>query len=156
MSDKTEKAAGAFNEQQSDITAAFEGFLQDRVLPQYRDIIDRFVEQATVEEPEMRLRMRGGTARYYSVPVFKLARDIVAISPTKSGVTFSFTAGAAFTDPFDLLGGDGKRPRTIRVSDETEYLADAMAHYLRQAAILDRNAIRTKQQTGIDGSTRDA
>ncbi len=113
--------------------ADFDEFLDSRVQPGDRAIVLRFCDQMTEFAPDAVRRMRGGTEKYYSVPVFRLAKDIVAISPTKSGITFSFTQGASFSDPFSLLGGTGKRSRTVRVSSIEHYPEKAMAHYIRQA-----------------------
>ncbi len=81
--------------------------------------------------------MRGGTDKYYSVPVYTVKRDIVAISPTKTGVTFSFTYGASFDDRFGKLTGAGKRSRTVRVSKIDKYPEEAMADFIEQAVSLD-------------------
>ncbi len=81
--------------------------------------------------------MRGGTEKYYSVPVYTVKRDIVAISPTKTGVTFSFTYGASFEDRHDKLTGSGKRSRTVRVSKIEKYPEEAMADFIQQAVTLD-------------------
>lgn len=81
--------------------------------------------------------MRGGTETYYSVPVYRVTHDIVAISPTKTGVTFSFTYGASFEDRHGVLTGSGKRSRTVRVSDIDTYPEEAMADYIAQAIARD-------------------
>lgn len=115
----------------------FEIFLDQRVSPDYRAIVERFCDQMAQVAPEATQRMRGGTEKYYSVPVYRVNRDIVAISPTKTGITFSFTNGAQFEDPFDLLTGKGKHSRTIKVSKLDNYPNEAMVHYMRQAVQLD-------------------
>ncbi|WP_169385077.1 DUF1801 domain-containing protein [Ahrensia kielensis] len=112
-------------------------FLQERVLANHKLIVLRFCEQMARIAPEASLRMRGGTEKYYSVPVYKVKRDIVAISPTKAGITFSFTAGGKFEDPFEILTGSGKRSRTVRVSSIDEYPNIAMAHFIKQAVAFD-------------------
>lgn len=117
--------------------AAFEQFVTERVLPQFRPIVEQFCAQMATLGPEASRRMRGGTEKYYSVPVYTVTRDIVAISPTKSGVTFSFTYGAEFEDRHAKLTGTGKRSRTVRVSKPESYPTEAMADYIRQAITLD-------------------
>ncbi len=67
----------------------------------------------------------------------KIHRDIVAISPTKTCVTFSFTKGAHFDDPFEMLRGTGKHSRTVQVKRLEEYPKEPMQHYIRQAIELD-------------------
>lgn len=115
----------------------FEAFLQQRVQDRHRPIVMRFCDQMRDVAPEATLRMRGGTEAYYSVPVFRVNRDIVAISPTKTGVTFSFTYGASFADPDGHLTGSGKRSRTVRVAKPDTYPEAAMARFIRQAVDLD-------------------
>ncbi len=115
----------------------FETFLNQRVSPDHRAIVEHFCGQMAQVAPEATQRMRGGTEKYYSVPVYRVNRDIVAISPTKTGITFSFTKGAQFDDSHGLLTGSGKHSRTIKVSKLDNYPNRAIAHYIRQAVQLD-------------------
>lgn len=115
----------------------FDAFLESRVRPEHREIVTRFCQQIVEVGSEAALRMRGGTEDYYSVPVYRVKRDIVAISPTQKGVTFSFTYGAAFNDPEGLMSGSGKRSRTVRVAKLDRYPDEAMAGFIRQAIALD-------------------
>ncbi|MEM6305079.1 MAG: hypothetical protein AAF744_10170 [Pseudomonadota bacterium] len=66
-----------------------------------------------------------------------MKRDIVAISPTKTGITFSFTYGAGFEDRHGKLTGSGKRSRVVRVAKLEAYPEQAMADYIRQAVSSD-------------------
>lgn len=118
----------------------FEAFLNERVSPEYRAIVLRFCEQMSSVAPEATRRMRGGTEKYYSVPVYRMKRDIIAISPTRTGVTFSFSGGASFTDQHGLLTGSGKRSRVVRVSKIDAYPQQAMADYIRQAVESDMSS----------------
>ena len=115
----------------------FAQFLEERVQPEHRAIVLRFCEQIAEVGPEATQRMRGGTEKYYSVPVYRVKRDIVAISPTKTGVTFSFTYGASFKDPHGILTSTGKRSGTVRVSSIENYPYEAMADFIKQAVALD-------------------
>lgn len=115
----------------------YDEFLQTRVQPQHRAIVERFCEQMSEVGPQAPRRMRGGSEKYYSVPVYTVKRDIVAISPTKTGITFSFTYGASFEDRHGTLTGSGKRSRTVRVSKLETYPEEAIADFIRQAVALD-------------------
>lgn len=117
--------------------ADLDQFLDERVQPQHRAIVERFCEHIAEVGPEASRRMRGGTEKYYSVPVYTVKRDIVAISPTKTGVTFSFTFGASFEDRHGKLTGSGIQSRTVRVSKLEKYPEEAMADFIRQAVALD-------------------
>ena len=117
---------------------ALAAFLAARVRPEHRAIVLRIVADFAAVAPDVTLRMRGGTEKYIPVPVFRLTRDIAAISPSRSAVTLSFTAGASFDDPFHRLGGAGKMSRTIRITRIEDYPSAAVAHYMRQAVAADR------------------
>ena len=117
---------------------ALAAFLDARVQPQHREIVRRMVTQFAEIAPEAMLRMRGGTEKYFPVPVLRLTRDIAAISPSRAGVTLSFTEGASFDDPSGLLGGSGNKSRTIRVSRIEDYPEAPVAGYIRQAVAADR------------------
>jgi hypothetical protein len=117
---------------------ACDAFLEDRASPEQRLIIQRFRQQMASDAPEARLRMRGGTEKYYAVPVYRVVRDIVAISPNKLGVAFSFTQGARLDDPHNLLDGSGKRSRTVRISKVSDYPETDLPHLIRQAVALDQ------------------
>lgn len=119
------------------MTEDLENFLESRVQQQFHDIVRAFVSQMARVAPEASFRMRGGTETYYSVPVFKMNRDVVAISPTKSCVTFSFTRGAHFDDPFGMLRGSGKHSRTVQVKTMEKYPEEPLRHYIRQAIEMD-------------------
>jgi hypothetical protein len=81
--------------------------------------------------------MRGGTAAYIPVPVYCLKHDIIAISPSKNGLTLSFAGGQTFDDPYGLLGGAGKASRTVRLRSMDDFNERALTHYVRQAVDLD-------------------
>lgn len=115
----------------------FSEFMEKRVLGVHRPIVEAFRNLMRRVAPEAEERMRGGTDAYYSVPVYRVKRDIVAISPNRSGVTFSFTKGASFNDPFNLLGGKGKSSRNLLVRDIDDFHEAALTHYIREAVTHD-------------------
>lgn len=47
--------------------------------------------------------MRGGTEKYPSVPVYRQNNIVITVSPTKKGITFSFSEGKQFEDTYGLL-----------------------------------------------------
>ncbi len=115
----------------------FARFIEDKVLPQYRSIVVEFRKLMKRIAPEATERMRGGTAAYIAVPVYRVNRDVIAISPSKAGVTLSFSGGQQFDDPYGLLGGAGKASRTVRLRSLDEFNEAALTHYIRQAVDLD-------------------
>ena len=113
-------------------------FVERHVLKQYQSIFWEFCGQIAAVAPEASMRMRGvGTEKYYSVPVFRVKRDIIAISPSKRGITFSFTQGAHFSDPYGILTGTGKNSRTVVVTRIEEYPHEALTDFIRQAVSHD-------------------
>lgn len=71
------------------------------------------------------------------MPVYRLKRIVVTISPTKKGITFNFTDGVGFDDPQRLLEGVGNKTRNVRWSRPEQFDADAMRAFLRQAIAAD-------------------
>lgn len=118
--------------------SAFDAFMEAHVAPAHRPVVERFIAQMRELAFEATLRMRGGAEKYHSVPVFRLRRDFAAISPSRRGVTLSFTRGAFFTDRHGLLGGAGKRSRMRRVARLDAYPEVALADYITQALALEQ------------------
>lgn len=81
--------------------------------------------------------MRGGTEKYYGVPVYRHHRIIISVSPTLKGVTFSFTNGKQFKDKFNLLEGVGKKSLNLRISDPKDYKDEILEYYILQAIDFD-------------------
>lgn len=109
-------------------------FVEEHVLKQHQSIFWEFCEHIAAVAPEASMRMRGvGTEKYYSVAVFRVKRDIVGISPSKRGITFSFAQGASFSDHYGILTGTGKKSRTVVVKRIEEYPREALTDLIRQA-----------------------
>ena len=114
-----------------------EAFVEARILPAYRPIFAAFRELVRRDFPELTEGMRGGTDAYPGVPVYRLNRIVVTVGPTKKGITFNFTDGGAFDDPYGLLEGDGHKTRNVRWSTPEQFDVDAMRSYLQQAVVAD-------------------
>ena len=119
------------------VSAEIDAFVEAKVLPAYQPIFTAFRELVQQEFPELAEQMRGGTDAYPGVPVYRLKRIVVTISPTKKGITFNFTDGVAFDDPYGLLEGVGNKTRNVRWSTPEQFDAEAMRCYLRQAIEAD-------------------
>jgi len=113
-------------------------YVQDRLPPEHRALFERVRALVAEVAPEVRAGMRGGSGGYPGVPVFRLTHDIIAISPSKKGLTLSFRGGARFDDPFERLGGAGNASRTLVLRRAEDFDAAAIAHYVRQAVAADR------------------
>ena len=113
-------------------------FIAEKVQPQHRELVEAF--RALVERvaPELAEGMRGGTEKYYGVPVYRLNRDVIVLSPSKKALTISFAKGARFDDPQGQLGGAGKTSRTLVLAKPEEFDAELIAGFIRQAVEQDR------------------
>ena len=114
-----------------------EAFVEARILPAYRPIFAAFRELVRRDFPELTEGMRGGTDAYPGVPVYRLNRIVVTVSPTKKGITFNFTDGGAFDDPYGLLEGVGHKTRNVRWSTPEQFDPEIIRTYLRQAVAAD-------------------
>jgi hypothetical protein len=119
------------------VTDQIDAFARARILPAYRPIFAAFRDLVRTEFPQLTEGMRGGTDAYPGVPVYRLNRIVVTVSPTRKGVTFNFTDGRSFEDRYGLLEGVGTKTRNVRWSRPEQFDAEAMRCYLRQAVDAD-------------------
>ena len=115
-----------------------EDFIQQKVLPEYQPLVVAFRELIQKDFPELTEEMRGGTEAYYSVPVYRLNRIVITLSPTKQGITFAFSEGKSFEDKYKLLEGVGNKTLNVRLSGVDEFDADKMRYYIQQAVDIDK------------------
>jgi len=115
------------------MTDEIEDYSEAKILPAYRPIFAAFRALVRADFPQLIEGMRGGTDAYPGVPVYRLNRIVVTVSPTKKGITFNFTDGGGFDDPYGLLEGVGHKTRHVRWATPEQFDAHAMRSYLRQA-----------------------
>ena len=113
-------------------------FTEEKVLPEYRDLFDAFRKLVAKEYPELKEEMRGGTEKYYGVPVYRLHRIVITVSPTKKGITFAFSDGGQFKDKYKALEGEGKKTLNLRLSSLDEFDETQMKYYIDQSIALDK------------------
>ena len=121
-------------------SSAIDAFIEQKVQPDHRAIVAAFRQLVARVAPELKEGMRGGTEKYFGVPVYRLKRDVIAISPSKQAITISFARGAAFDDPYGLLGGAGKTSKTVRLKSMGDFDSEALSHYVKQAVAHDRDS----------------
>ncbi len=112
-------------------------FIESKVLPEYQPIVDKFRGLIKKEFIDIQEEMRGGTEKYYGVPVYRYNRIVITLSPTKKGITFSFTDGKMFEDKYSLLEGEGNKTRNLRVKNIDEYNDEILRYYIKQARAFD-------------------
>jgi hypothetical protein len=79
--------------------------VQLRQPAELRPTAHKFWKLVVREAPGLTPRMRGGTEKYIPVPVWRLKRDVMVLSPSREALTISFAKGALFDDS----GGDDFR-----------------------------------------------
>ena len=112
-------------------------FLDAKVIEQYHSIVVNFRKLISKEFPQIREEMRGGTEKYYGVPVYRHKKIIITISPTKKGITFSFTDGKKFKDKYSLLEGLGNKSLNYRISKAEDFNNEIMRYYINQALVFE-------------------
>jgi hypothetical protein len=110
----------------------FTHFVETRVQPDLRPIALKFWKLVAREAPELTPGMRGGTEKYIPVPVWRLKRDAMVLSPSHEVLTISFANGALFDDPERLLGGAGKTSRTLKLRTVSDLEGPSIRSFLRQ------------------------
>lgn len=118
-------------------TQAIKAFIKEKVKPEYVPLVAAFRELMANDFPEIKEEMRGGTEAYYSVPVYRLNRIIITLSPTKEGITFAFSEGKSFKDNYKMLEGVGNKTLNIRLKSIDQFDADKMRYYIQQAVDID-------------------
>ncbi|UXX78676.1 DUF1801 domain-containing protein [Reichenbachiella carrageenanivorans] len=118
-------------------------FIEDKIKEEHQPIFTKFRDLIKAKFSFLKEEMRGGTEKYYGVPVYRYNRIIISVSPTQKGITFSFTDGKQFEDKYNLLEGVGKKSLNLRLSDPKDYKDEAFEYYILQAIELDsKNDLR--------------
>ncbi|WP_147676744.1 DUF1801 domain-containing protein [Algibacter pacificus] len=112
-------------------------FIKDKIKEEHQPIFLKFRSLIKAKFPTLKEEMRGGTEKYYGVPVYRHNRIIISVSPTLKGITFSFTDGKQFEDKYKILEGVGKKSLNLRLSDPKDYKDDILEYYILQAIELD-------------------
>lgn len=110
----------------------FTHFVETKVQPDSRPIALKFWKLVAREAPELTPGMRGGTEKYIPVPVWRLKRGAMVLSPSHEALTISFANGALFDDPEGLLGGAGKTSRTLKLRTVSDLEGPSIRSFLRQ------------------------
>jgi hypothetical protein len=120
-------------------------FIKDKIKAEYQPIFEQFRLLIQEKFPFLKEEMRGGTEKYYGVPVYRQNKIIITVSPTQKGITFSFTEGKLFEDRYGLLEGVGNKSLNLRISNINDYSPEVLEYYIRQACEFDNKKI-TKTQ----------
>lgn len=117
-----------------------EEFIEEKVLPEYRPLVEAFRTLVKQDFPQLKEEMRGGTEAYYGTPVYRYNHILVTISPTKHGITYAFSEGKKFEDKYKMLEGVGNKTLNIRLKSIEEFDISKMSYYLEQAIKIEESA----------------
>lgn len=107
-------------------------FVRAKVLPEYRPVVASIRSLIKETAPGARETMS------YGLPMYIERLTIAWISPSKTGITFSFMRGAGFEDKYGLLRGTAKHARYVRVKSLDDVNKPAFKYYIKQALKFDK------------------
>jgi hypothetical protein len=106
-------------------------FVKTAVLPELQPIVGMVRELMKECAPQAQEMIS------YGIPCYKVNRILAVISPTKKDITFSFSRGTQFADPYGLLRGVGKSSRHVKIKSLASANKDALRYYIQQALEFD-------------------
>jgi hypothetical protein len=106
-------------------------FVRTRVLPELQPVVAMIRELMKACAPNVQEIIS------YGIPAYKGKRILAVISPTKVDITFSFSRGAQFVDPYGLLKGVGKSSKHVKIKNLASANQDALRYYIQQALEFD-------------------
>ncbi len=108
-------------------------FIQQKVLPQFHPVVALIRQLMREYAPEAQEVIS------YGIPSYRIKRIIAVISPTKKDITLSFSKGASFNDPYELLGGVGKVSKFVKLKKVEDANLEALRYYIQQAVAFDKS-----------------
>jgi hypothetical protein len=106
-------------------------FVKTGVLPELQPVV------AMVRELMHEMAPDATEAIRYGIPSYKGRKIFAVISPTKKDITLSFSHGGEFEDKFDMLRGQGKVSKHVKIKNLQSVNKDALRYYIRQALEID-------------------
>lgn len=112
-------------------------FIEEKVATQYRGIVTEFRMLIKNDYPALKEEMRGGTEKYFGVPVYIQKRTVITVSPSAKGITFNFAEGKKLEDKYNKLEGVGNKTLNLRIRTIDEFKPEEFKYYIDQALRLD-------------------
>ncbi len=106
-------------------------FVQAKVLPELQPVVGMIRELMKECAPQAEELIS------YGIPAYRIKRIVAVISPTKKDITFSFSRGAQFEDPYGLLRGVGKSSKHVKLKNTQSANLEALRYYIQQAVAFD-------------------
>ena len=119
----------------------FDRFLDDAVPAKYRPMVMALTALIEKVAPDLVHRMGDEYHKDMVVPVWGDIDDAIVLVPSKSGLIIEFVHGASFLDPFDLLQGQGRTARRLKLRHMRDFDQEALAFLIREAARFDAELI---------------
>ncbi len=106
-------------------------FIQGKVLPEFHPVV------ALIRELMKECAPNAKEIISYGIPAYRAKRILAVISPTKKDITFAFSRGAEFDDPYGLLRGVGIVSKNVKLKTVADVNKDALRYYIQQALEFD-------------------
>lgn len=119
-------------------------FIKEKIKPEFEPIFSNFRNLIKKKFPTLNEEMRGGSEKYYGVPVYRQNKIVITVSPTKKGITFSFSEGKQFEDKYGLLEGVGNKTLNLRISSLNDYSQEVLVYYINQGLEIDHKNTTTR------------
>jgi len=107
-------------------------FVKIKVLPEFHPVVAMIREMMKEYAPEAQELIS------YGIPSYRVKRIIAVISPTQKDITFAFSRGAEFEDPYSLLKGVGKVSKHVKLKNIDSANREALRYYIGQALEFDK------------------
>jgi hypothetical protein len=107
-------------------------FVESKVLTEFRPVVAALRALMKEYAPRAKEMMS------YGLPMYIQRLTVAWISPSKTGITFSFMRGAAFEDRYGLLRGAAKHARYVKMKNLGEVNKPALRYYIKQALKFDK------------------
>jgi hypothetical protein len=111
--------------------ATVDDFVQSKVLPQHRDIVQLIRHYMRDLAPDAQ------EVFSYGMPCYKRSQILAYVTSAKTGITFGFPRGKQFEDKYALLRGTGKTSRHLKFKTVGDASKEKIAYYIRQAVDWD-------------------
>ena len=120
---------------------ALDLFVNDAVPAKYRPMLMALTALVEKVAPDLVLRMSNEYHKDLVLPVWGDIDDAIVLVPSKSGLIIEFIHGASFLDPFDLLQGQGRTSRRLKLRHMKDFDPEALAFLIREATRLDAELV---------------
>jgi len=115
----------------ADNESTVDEFVNNKVLPQFRPVVEMLRTLMREHVPDAREEIR------YGIPNYTRNKGLAVISPTKKDITFAFSRGASFEDKYDLLQGVGHVSKHIKLRSVDDVAEEVLLYYVDQALKFD-------------------